>query len=310
MTTPEEIRRVVGASSAAPVRVYVGLKSAETPDRRVQLAMRDLETLGAFDRSILCLAVPAGTGFVNTVAISALEYLTGGDCATVALQYSLRRSYYSLNRVGLSVRQNRELLAAIANRVAALPTAGRPQLILYGESLGALAAQRTLEGDGTTGLDAAGIQLALFAGTPSSSRWARRWRSGRSTNNGADTVVEVGSYDEWAALEPERRDVVRAVLLSHHDDPVTVFDRWLLIRPPQADRIISEQQARPARFRPVTTFTLTALDLKNAMSGDNSAFTTIGHDYRGDLARFVSAAYRLPCDERMVDRIEAALRER
>lgn len=310
VTTSEEISRVVGASRATPVRVYVGLKSADTPDRRVQLAMHDLESLGAFDRSIVCLAVPAGTGYVNTVAIGALEYLTGGDCATVALQYSLRRSYYSLNRVGLSVQQNRQLLAAIANRVAALPKARRPQLILYGESLGALAAQRTLEGDGSTALDPAGIQLALFAGTPSNSSWARHWRSRQSTTDGADAVVEVGSYDEWTALEPARRGAVRAVLLSHHDDPVTVFDRWLLIRPPQADRIIGRQQAPPARFRPLTTFTLTALDLKNAMTGDHSAFTTIGHDYRGDLTRFVSAAYRLPCDERTLDRIEVALRQR
>lgn len=308
--TVEEISQVVGASRATPVRVYVGLRSADTPDQRVQLAMRDLETLGAFDRSVVCLAVPAGTGFVNTVAISALEYLTGGDCATVALQYSLRRSYYSLNRVGLSVRQNRQLLAAVANRVAALPTNRRPQLILYGESLGALAAQRTLEGDGVAALDAAGIQLALFAGTPSSSPWARHWRSRRSTGIGADAVVEVGSYDEWMALEPARQNGVRAVLLSHHDDPVTVFDRWLLIRPPQADRIMGVQGERPARFRPLTTFTLTALDLKNAMSGENSAFTTIGHDYRGDVALFVSAAYRLPCEAGTLDRIQVSLRER
>lgn len=308
--TPEEITRVVGASRAAPVRVYVGLKSAQTPDQRVRLAMSELETLGAFDRSVLCLAVPAGTGFVNSVAIGALEYLTGGDCATVALQYSLRRSYYSLNRVGLGARQNRQLLAAVRDRLAGLPAGHRPQLVLYGESLGALAAQQTLDGDGVSGLDAAGIRFALFAGTPSRSAWARRWRSGQLAGDDADAVVEVASHDEWTALDCGRRDTVRAVLLSHHDDPVTVFDRWLLIRPAQLDRMIERQQARPARFRPLTTFTLTALDLKNAMTGEDGAFTTIGHDYRGDLARFIAAAYRLPCAGDVLDRIEAALRER
>jgi hypothetical protein len=37
-------------------------------------------------------------------------------------------------------------------------------------------------------------------------------------------------------------------------------------------------------------------------------FEAKGHDYRGDLLRFVGEAYGLPADERQLTRIEAALR--
>ncbi|HEY7270498.1 MAG TPA: hypothetical protein VH951_11780, partial [Dehalococcoidia bacterium] len=38
-------------------------------------------------------------------------------------------------------------------------------------------------------------------------------------------------------------------------------------------------------------------------------FVANGHDYRADLARFVSEVYGLHCSDAQLDRIEAALRQ-
>ena len=46
-----------------------------------------------FERKVLCFCSPTGTGYLNYVMMETLEYLTGGDCATFAPQYScVRRS--------------------------------------------------------------------------------------------------------------------------------------------------------------------------------------------------------------------------
>ena len=87
------IETVMGEpAKAAPIQVYVGLDSAATPRERVDLALAELERTGAFDRSVLMLVSPTGTGYVNYVAVAAAEYLTRGDIATVTLQYSKRPS--------------------------------------------------------------------------------------------------------------------------------------------------------------------------------------------------------------------------
>src|SRR5207244_5300397 len=102
------------SSVRAPVRAFAGLASAPTVDSRVDRVMQDLERLGAFERSVICIASPTGSGYVNYVAVESLEYLTRGDCATVALQYSLRPSFLSLDRVPVGRDQNRALLHALS----------------------------------------------------------------------------------------------------------------------------------------------------------------------------------------------------
>ena len=82
-------------------------------DERVDILMRELEDLGAFNRKVLCFCSPTGTGYLNYVMMETLEYLTGGDCATFALQYSLRPSFISLDRVAMGREQNRAMLHAL-----------------------------------------------------------------------------------------------------------------------------------------------------------------------------------------------------
>ena len=140
----------------APVRAFAGLASAPTVDVRVNLVMEDLARLGPFERSVLCVASPTGSGYVNYVAIETLEYLTRGDCATVALQYSLRPSFLSLDRVAMGREQNRALLHALEWRLQGLPEGQRPRLVGFGQSLGAHTMQDAFLHEGPPGCTASG----------------------------------------------------------------------------------------------------------------------------------------------------------
>jgi len=314
--TRQEIADVTGAPLGevkAPVRAFAGLASGPTVDARVDLVMEDLDRLGAFERSVLCVASPTGSGYVNYVAAETLEYLTRGDCATVALQYSLRPSFLSLDRVAMGREQNRALLHALEWRLRALPEDRRPRLVGFGESLGAHTMQDAFLHEGTSGLHRVGMDRALFLGTPAESQWARKWRLDPDSTDPGGEVAEVASYPEWAALPADDRDRRRYVLLSHHEDPITRFEPALLVqkpgwlgpaasRPPGVSRLAS--------WYPVTTFVLTLVDVKNAMSVIPGTFFARGHDYRADLARMVSEAYGLPVTDAELLAIERALRRR
>jgi uncharacterized membrane protein len=60
--TAAAIGAFVGAAVPEPVRVYVGLNAAPTPQARARLALRELIRVGGFERSVLVLVTPTGTG--------------------------------------------------------------------------------------------------------------------------------------------------------------------------------------------------------------------------------------------------------
>src|SRR5215472_4877313 len=314
--TRQEIADVTGApveQVKAPVRAFAGLASGPTVDVRVDLVMEDLARLGAFERSVLCVASPTGSGYVNYVAIETLEYLTRGDCATVALQYSLRPSFLSLDRVGMGREQNRALLHALEWRLHGLPEGRRPRLVGFGESLGAHTMQDAFLHEGVAGLHRVGMDRALFLGTPAESKWARQWRLDPKKSDPDDEVAEVASYAEWLALSGADRARRRYVLLSHHEDPITRFEPALIVQEPGWR---GPADGRPpgishlACWYPLTTFVLTLVDVKNAMSVTPGRFAARGHDYRADLARMISEAYDLPVTDGELLAIEHALRRR
>lgn len=314
--TREEIAQVTAVpldDVTQPVRAFVGLASAPTVDARVDLVMEDLERLGAFDRSVICVASPTGSGYVNYVAIETLEYLTRGNCATVCLQYSLRPSFLSLDRVAKGREQNRALFHALSWRLRSMPAESRPRLVGFGESLGAHTMQDAFLHEGVRGLHRVGMDRALFLGTPAESKWAKDWRVDPDHNDPDGECVELASYEEWSSLSPEVRDRHRFVLLSHHEDPITRFEPALAVQQPGWLGPVGERPPgvpHDARWLPLISFVLTLIDVKNAMDVVPGTFVARGHDYRADLARMVSSAYALPVEEEELRRIELALRKR
>src|SRR5215469_4681798 len=67
------IRALTGNAAMEPIRVYVGLPAAETPDERARLALEELKRVGAFARAALVVITPTGTGWVDPPGIDTLE---------------------------------------------------------------------------------------------------------------------------------------------------------------------------------------------------------------------------------------------
>ncbi len=170
--TREEISAFTGRAALQPVRVYVGLQSAETPEARAKLALEELKRVGGFKRSVLIVVTPTGTGWVDPAAIDSVEYLHEGAVASVALQYSYLASWmYLLVDPGYGADAARALFKEIYGYWITLPKDSRPKLYLHGISLGAMYSEQSMDlievvGDPFDG--------ALWSGPPYSSKlW--RW---------------------------------------------------------------------------------------------------------------------------------------
>jgi uncharacterized membrane protein len=307
----EWIASVMGKPAvAAPIRVYVGVDSADDDHACVRLALAELERTGAFDRALLMVISPTGTGYVNHVAIESTEYLSLGDIASVTVQYAKRPSVLSLGRRSVGSRRVRMLLEAIHTRLCDDPPARRPCVVLFGESLGAWTSQDAFIGTGTDGLLAYGVDRALWIGTPFRSKWKQQvlYGGGRPAERAL-----IGFFDDFSqveALTSTERERLRYFMVTHHDDPVAHWSTDLLVQSPPWLDAVTRPPRVPATQRWVTphTFVETFIDMKNASKVVPGVFEAKGHDYRGDLLRFVGEAYGLPADERQLTRIEAALR--
>jgi uncharacterized membrane protein len=305
------IANTMGEPAKDPIRIFVGLDSAPSEEERVGLALREIERTGAFDRGLIIVTSPTGTGYVNYEAIESAEYFTRGDCATVTIQYSKRPSPVSLDRVWLGRKQFRMLLAAIRRKLYQMPPDQRPKVVVFGESLGAHTSQDAFLDAGTQGLQDAGVDRALWLGTPDISGWKRQVRRGDRLDVEPGSVGEFDNFGEIEALDAEARGGLRYFLLTHGNDGVGHFAPELLIQQPGW---LGDPEARPPgvpksqKWLTPTTFIQTLIDMKNAMNVIPGQFDAKGHDYRADLARFVREAYGLDCSDEQMERVEQALR--
>ena len=313
------IETVMGEPAlAAPVQVYVGLDSAPTVRERVDLALAEMERTGAFDRSLLVLVSPTGLGYVNYVALAAAQYLSRGDIASVTMQYSRRPSPLSLGRVGQAREQNRLLWLRVIERIRQME-GRRPRVVLFGESLGAHTSQDVFLHWGTLGLRALGIDRALWIGTPYGSEWMHEVTGPDRLDVDRDSIAVVNDLAQLGEVTQARGSLPPYVLLSHDNDGVTRFGPDLLTTEPawlgpQRPRTQHVDDASPRgipgrlRWRPVTTFFQTLVDVKNAqVPGTYQAW---GHDYRPDLPGFVSEVYGLPASAEQLARVTEAVRRR
>jgi uncharacterized membrane protein len=311
--TVEEIEAVVGGPAKPPIRVFVGLETRATTSERADLAMRELEALGAFERKHIVFMSPTGTGYLNYVTAESLEFLTRGDVAMVAMQYSLRPSPLSLFRVGIGIDQNNAFLHALKWRLAAIPDDRRPRLHIFGESLGAQTSEDVFAEEGTAGLHRVGIDRGLFLGTPAATKFRQKWLSDPASVDPDGEIVEVDNYAEYLALPGEVRGRARYFFLTHHNDSMPKF--WFPLAV-QAPAWMGPAEAREpgvpgeTAWRPYITFLITLIDVKNAMNVVPGQFVANGHDYRASLARFTSLAYDLPADDATIDELNKVLAAR
>lgn len=311
--TKQEIEDITGASAVDPIRVFVGYESAPSPNSRAYLAMQELERFGAFQRPYIAVYSPTGSGYVNYVASESVELMTGGDVAGVCIQYSVRPSFLSLDRVGTAWESTLALLTALAWKIRSMPEGNRPKILLFGESLGSQSAQDVFEKEGARGFDILEVDRALFLGSPYASRWRREWLAEPQTVDPQGIVAEVQSAAEFENLPQEQSDRVRVVLLTHNNDPIPKFGPMLAIQKPYW---LGDPDSRPEgvpremRWFPIFTFMLVGIDLLNADNVVPGEFEAYAHDYRKDIPEMVRRAFGFDVDPKTMERIERALRRR
>jgi uncharacterized membrane protein len=306
------IEQVMGEPAVAePIRIFVGLESAPTERDRLELAMQEIERTGAFDRSLLMVISPTGTGYVNYVAVEAAEYMTRGDMASVTMQYSLRPSPLSLDRVDEGRQQYRMLIDAINNQLRERPPAKRPRLVLFGESLGAWTSQDAFEHRGTQGLINSGVDRALWIGSPYMSKWKEQVLKSDRFDVDPSLIGRFNDFGQVEALDPEARSKLRYVMITHHDDGVAHFGLDLLARAPAwlgARETRAGTVPKGEQWRSPISFIQTLVDMKNSANVIPGQFEAKGHDYRADLAVFVRDVYGLKATDQQLASIEKALR--
>jgi uncharacterized membrane protein len=151
------------------------------------------------------------------------------------------------------------------------------------------------------------------------SGWMREVTGPDRLDVSSDAVAIVNDFGQLEALGAARRTRLRYVLISHDNDAVTKFGpdllttapRWLgPDRPPVEEIPDGSPRGIPPdmRWRPITTFFQSLIDVKNGQIP--GAYRAWAHDYRPDLARFVSEVYDLPASADQMASIERALKER
>lgn len=310
---PNEIDAVMGTPAMEPVRVVAGFESTDDTVERARLCLAEMEALGAFERSLICVASPTGVGYVSYVFAETVEYLTLGDCAIVVPQYALVPSALALNDTGDGARLQRLVLEGIHARVAAMPAELRPTIVQFGESLGAQVALDVAYPDGTSVLHSLGLDAGLYLGVPFRTKSWNAWKADPVAFDPQGQLLLVTEPAELAHVPPAQRAAMKHLMVVHHDDPVNKFDYRTVVRPPWwlgSPATRPPKVPREIRWLPVTTFILNLVDLKNGMSFSPGTFLRIGHDYRIDTLAATKAAYGLECSDAQEQAIEDALRRR
>ncbi|HZB18531.1 MAG TPA: alpha/beta-hydrolase family protein [Blastococcus sp.] len=145
--TPQDLEEFNGEPAEEPVRAYVGLASGDDVGDRAALAVRELERAGGFDRAVLVVVTTTGTGWVDPAASDSLEYEFNGDTAMVAMQYSYLPSWMSFLVDQVKARDaGRALFDAVYGVWADRPADSRPDLYVFGESLGTFGGEAAFSG--------------------------------------------------------------------------------------------------------------------------------------------------------------------
>ncbi|OFL99260.1 hypothetical protein HMPREF2724_10890 [Corynebacterium sp. HMSC071F07] len=286
-----DIKDVMLCSDAhEPIRIFIGLVQGRGPIAAAQQALAELERTGAFRRDTIVIEMPAGSGWINNYSVSAYEFLTHGNCATVTLQFSYLPSVfcYVVDRKA-PINAARELIAAVQSRINDMPEDNRPKLYFAGESLGCYGIvenYRDLEEL------LAACDGAVFTGPPRMTAFTRRLARARDRGSLERLpLIDAGQHVRFASTpehmehdafgnEYQRWQRPRVVFAQHASDAIVWWDRRLIfIRPDwiqePAPRTLYADTFRRLPWVPFITFWQVALDQLNSLNVPGGH----GHNY-------------------------------
>ena len=224
-----------------PIRIFIGRLSHPDLSDAADAAVRELDRTGAFDREALLLVTNTGSGWTPQWSVEAFEYLMGGNCASVAIQYSFAGSWLAfLIHRDQAIYASRALLEAVERHLSTLDEHSRPRIYVTGESLGALGGH----GAFTTLTDMRQrVDGALWTGTPRTTPIFKNLIASRHVlspeiqpvigRGGRVRFVQkpkqlkespLGPYQPWTGA--------RIVYAQHPSDPVVWWSPSMVIRKP------------------------------------------------------------------------------
>lgn len=246
--TVDELNAYHGGGAIEPIRVYAGLKSTDTLEERAQLVLEELIRTEAFDREILVVATTTGTGFLDEDAVDPLEYVYNGDSAIAGVQYSYLPSWISLLADQEAVKEtSQEVFKTIHRYWSELPEDERPELYLYGLSLGSFGVESILT---SINIVNEPIDGALLAGPPfvnplhadlvanrepGSAPWRPIYEDG--------STVRFTSQEYGLDIPDGPWGPTQIAYLQHGSDPVVFFSTDLALTPP--DWLAYDEQRSP-----------------------------------------------------------------
>lgn len=268
-----------------PIRVYVGRSSAETAEERAQLALDEMIRVGAFERQAILIATPVGTGFMDPDAHDSLEFVLGGDVATVGVQYSYLTSALALLvHPEYGIDQSRALFDTIYSFWLDLPERTRPDLYVFGLSQGAFNSQSTLP---VLDMLADPIAGGVWAGSPFLSPLWQQVRDDREPGSpawrpvfGNSSLVRVMNQQGGGHLDGVPWGPIRLVLIQYGSDPIGAFSFPSAFRRP--DWLSGERAPDVApqfRWFPVVTTLQLALDMAISQKIDGFGHEYVAEDY-------------------------------
>jgi uncharacterized membrane protein len=231
------IEKFTGQPAMEPIRVYAGLASAPDAEARAALAVRDLQRAGGFGRKNLLVVTTTGSGWVDPAMSDSFEYLSGGDSATAAIQYSYLPSWISYLVDQSKAREaGRALFDAVYGAWTQLPAAQRPRLYVAGESLGSFGGETAFSGEYSMANLTGGI---LFAGPPNFNTLFREFTDHRDPGSPeVQPIYQDGRIVRFAddatkAIPPGQPwDGTRVLYMMHPSDPIVWWSPHLIFSEP------------------------------------------------------------------------------
>ncbi|MEM9645317.1 MAG: alpha/beta-hydrolase family protein [Planctomycetota bacterium] len=285
--TRQELQSYCDGQAMAPIRVYAGMQTGPDDELKADAALQELIRVGAFERSVLVVATPTGTGWLDPGGVDTIEYLHGGDTAIVSMQYSYLPSWITiLVDPQRSIRAAQVLFDTVYDHWTLLPKDNRPRLYLQGLSLGSLGSE--LSADLYTIFEDP-IQGAVWSGPPfPSAQWSSVTRA--RNEDSPSWLPEVGN-GRLIRFTSQKNTLatdlpwgpMRNVYIQYASDPMVFFSPDLLYRSPDWLQDRGPDVSPYLKWYPIVTFLQIGCDLPMATS------VPIGHGHNYAPAHYLDA---------------------
>lgn len=309
------ISDVMGKPVKEPIRVYAGLNAQRDYTAEARGVLAELIRTGAFHRKVLVIQNGTGSGWVEEWSVSAVEYLTRGDCATATMQYSYLGSVGAFLLDRESPKQGaRALFTIIYNYWKTLDPQTRPKLYTSGVSLGSFGGQAAFASinDMVSKVDG-----AVWVGTPG---FTPIWKDlEKHRREGSPEIVPVIgngrvvrfignpreiTHDHWGAPYPPWRSHTRIAYVQHPSDPVTWWSPEMIWAEPDWMRERAGNDVNPhILWTPWSSFWQVTADMTLATTPPGGH----GHNYHSEFIPIWAAVLGISCDDNTVAAVAKAI---